>query len=1088
MWGTRASARGVASTGAVVALLVATAIASAAPTQPLPSVQISWPAPGTATNADMLAVDVRFAAAGNVQTVTLELDGREVGRAANPPRLKSGSLTFPVPLAAAAEGTHELQAFAFQGSERAGLRGASARVPLLLDRTPPLLSLDVANGTFFAEPHLVVHGSVSDALSGLASLTCNGTASPIAAPFDCAVTLTEGANELVVRATDRAGNMTTRRLTLHHQPGGLAGAPDTPALDAVEDVFTPAALVAPAEITDDVVRTQVELVFAKDADLAAVNAVLRRIDGAIVSSREGVLIAVVRIPDPGSLDALRALVASLALDPALRAAELTVMPSPDALPEIITPGTAEVALLRSQLAVGAHAAWNAAAALESATAPTLVVADYFGGGPPGSLFGVTATSADFATTAADEHGWMVLGIAAGAFDGVGATLASDAVTGIYPGTIPLRVADVKLGLAGATLDDRILELVESAPGDVVVNTSLGSRCETPARVAASCTPAAAAGLALRWIERVRGSDPADPGANLENDFVHATSAGNVEASVGPIGASVNSKWAAAALLSPLVDPVSGLTVPNLSNTLVVESFTATATEPFRAGCSSPTAETGGTIAAIGSPVHSFDSPTTGRDHGDGGSSAATPQVAGTAAYVWALAPGLTPSQLVRLLETTARPAAAGCGGAPVLDVYAALLAADAGSARPVRTALLDADDDGDFDQADLAAFVTALGAGGAIDYGRHDLNGDGRTGGTTRERFDLDVDTTADRWSDTQEQPIQTVPVRFEDAAVTDLDVLCYYAHTDLYRGDTSVRDQFAAERCLELTLETAFPATVEPGVDRELVVRARRPNGLLQPGVHLELSPIGGSVADTAGFTGVDGALRTSARLLAGAPELRIQIVARAGAGGAELARTTVVAARASTSTGVVKILRRAGMSIACCSSPPCPNVVNAPDDVSSWSDSFSCHGVFPDFFGSGTGESTVTNAFTLEETLAGGRLVSLTTSSNSSANAIGGPASGAFGVAMSTYILEFEVDEPVDVSVRGSLSKSDPSGVVRVALSGNTLLLHRTTPGGFDETFTLQPGLYRFQIQTTIAADTTPINNPPSATGAFQASVTFD
>lgn len=1081
--------RGFAPVGAFLALLVATAIASAAPAQPLPSVEISWPAPGTATNADMLAVTVRFAAAGNVHAVALELDGREVGRAANPPRLKSGSIGFTAPLAGAGEGLHRLQAFAFQGDERAGLRGASARVPLLLDRTPPLLSLDVANGTFAAEPRIVLHGSVSDALSGVASLTCAGAPVAVAASFECAVALTEGANEVVVRATDRAGNTTSRRLTLHYQPGGLTGSPGTPALDAVEDVFAPSALVVPAEITDSVVRTQLELVLARDADTAAVNALLRRIGARIVSSREGVLIVVVRIPDPGSLDALRTLVASLALDPALRAAEPALMPSPDALPDIIAPGSADVSLLRSQLAVRAHAAWNARAALEDATPPTLVVADFFGGGPPGSLFGVTATSADFATSSADEHGWMVLGIAAGAFDPVGAALAADAVTGIYPGTLPVRVADVRLGLAGATLDDRILELVENAPGDAVVNTSMGSPCGTPAGAAGFCTRAAATRLALRWIERVRGSDPSDPGANLENDFVHVTSAGNVNPSpVGATGAELNSKWSAAALLSPLVDPASGLTVSNLANTLVVESFTATAAEPFRPGCSSPTAEVGGTIAAIGSPVHSFDSPTTARNHGDGGASAATPQVAGTAAYVWALAPGLTPTQVVQLLETTARPSSAGCGGAPVLDAYAALLAADAGTARAVRDALLDADGDGDFDHADLAAFVTAFGAGGAIDYGDHDLNGDGRTGGNTRDRLDLDLDTAADRWSDTQEQTIQTIPVRYEDAAVTDLDVLCYYAHTALYDGDPSVRDQFAAEQCLELTLETTFPTTVEPGVDHELVIRARRPNGLLQPGLHLELSPIGGSVADTAGFTGVDGALRTSGRLFAGASELRVLIVARAGAGGAEIARKTVVATRASTSTGVVKVLRAAGMSIACCSSPPCPNVVNAPDDVSSWSDSFSCHGVFGDFFGSGPGEVTVTNSFTLEETLAGGRLVALTTSSTSSANAIGGPASSAFGVAQSVYILEFEVDEPIDVSVRGSLSKSDPSGVVRVSLSGNTVLIHRTTPGAFDHTFTLQPGLYRFQIGTTIAADTSPINNPLSATGAFQASVTFD
>lgn len=887
---------------ALAASLLATGAATGGAASPAPTVAIVWPAPAAATSARTIAVDVRFAASandgaggptGNVHTVVLELDGREVGRYANPPRIKAGSHQFTVDLGAF-EGAHVLRAFAYQGSARAGLRGESAPVRLVVDRTPPELGLTAPlEGEFVRESRVVVRGTVSDAGSGLASLSCAGSNVAVAATFSCEASLVDGVNELTVRAVDRAGNETARTVTVHHQPGGLAGSSATPALAAIEDVFAPEALVDASEITAGVVRTQLELVLAPDAALADVNALLRRIHGRIVSSRAGVAIALVRIPDPGSLDALDAILGTLALDPVLRAAAPALMLPPDALPDIVA--LADVRFVGSQLAVRAHAAWNARAALAGSTPPTLVIADYFGGGPPGDMFGVAATSADFSSGAANEHGWMVLGIAAAAFGPVGGALAADAVTGIYPGSIPLRVADVTLGLAGPALRDRMLELVESAPGKVVVNTSLGGwGCSTPVEAARFCSTAHATAAALRWIERVRGTDPARPSVSLEGKFVHATSAGNLEPSpVGPLGAAVNSDWTAATLLSPLVDPVSGLTVPNLANTLVVENFTSTATEPFRPGCIASSAEIGGTIAGVGSPVHSFDSPTTARDHGDGGSSAATPQVAGVAAYVWALAPGLSPAQLVGVLGTTARPSSAGCGGASVIDAYAALLAADAfDPALPVRAALLDADENGAFDELDLAAFVAAFAtANGAVDYGRHDLNGDGRTGGDARDRFDFDVDTTADRWSDSQEQTINTVPAHFDDSAATDLDVLCYYAHSTLYSGDTAVRDAFAVDHCLEVSLETAFPAAVDAGADYELVVRVRRSSGQLQPGVHLDLTATGGVVGDGAGVTDSAGTFRTSGRALAGATELRIEIVARAGAGGAELARTTVTA-----------------------------------------------------------------------------------------------------------------------------------------------------------------------------------------------------
>jgi hypothetical protein len=709
--------------------------------------------------------------------------------------------------------------------------------------------------------------------------------------------------------------------------GGLAGEPGARALDAVAGVFSPDAFVAPTELSGSLVRTQVELAFRKDATVGQVNDLLRRIGGRIVSSRAGVLIFVVRIPDPGSVAALDQILDSLSRDVVLRAANPVIMSEPEILPGVIFPGTARVGFVRQQLAVRAHAAWNARAALGAASPPTLVLGDFFGDGPPDqNLFGVLAEPSDFGTDLPNHHGYLVLGIAAGSFDDTGGSVEAEAVTGMFPGPISLRVADIAGGvgatlLGGATLDDRLLALIETAPGTVVLNTSLGTSCETLEDAARFCTLESATSDALRWIERVRGTDwPGDLTHDLEEKFLHATAAGNVE-SIGRFGADMSSKWNAATLLSPLVDPVTLEVVPNLTNTLVVENFTSTSIEPFRPNCVAPSSEVGGTIAAIGSPVYSFAGPNMTQELPDGGTSSATPQVAGLAAYVWALRAGLAPAELVSLLQRTAEPANLGCGNGLVIDSYAAVLAADENNpVRPVRRALLDVADNagnegrnGTVDEHDIDLFVEKIEApdAGQIDYGRYDLNGDGRTGipaggpgGSARVDLDLDGSyglATLD---------VEGLPLRFDENAGTDLRILCHFAYSpSVYDGNEAARrERLGLQRCLDLSLETQFPDTVQPAVNNLLIIRAvdleltdpTNPNEVLgQAGVRIELTVSGGAVDNFFGTTNVDGIFQTNARLFVDQPELTIEVIARAGENGLELARRTVRAAATVTNGG---------------------------------------------------------------------------------------------------------------------------------------------------------------------------------------------
>jgi alpha-tubulin suppressor-like RCC1 family protein/PKD repeat protein len=130
----------------VTALLTAGVLAAGPPS---PTVTITLPADGHVTGQDTLAVEVAFRAdaaprgradgpTGNVETLLLTVDGVEVARHQNPPQVKEGHHTFVVDLSAYPDGLVTLEAHGFQGNERAGLRGSSAPVTVVIDRSPSL--------------------------------------------------------------------------------------------------------------------------------------------------------------------------------------------------------------------------------------------------------------------------------------------------------------------------------------------------------------------------------------------------------------------------------------------------------------------------------------------------------------------------------------------------------------------------------------------------------------------------------------------------------------------------------------------------------------------------------------------------------------------------------------------------------------------------------------------------------------------------------------------------------------------------------------------------------------------------------------
>jgi len=199
-------------------------------------------------------------------------------------------------------------------------------------------------------------------------------------------------------------------------------------------------------------------------------------------------------------------------------------------------------------------------------------------------------------------------------------------------------------------------------------------------------------------------------------------------------------------------------------------------------------------------------------HRVNGTSFSAPQVAGLASYLWILSPDLRNQPVLVTRQAILANTRNNSFTTGIIDAYATVLSLDATAIStpddaPVRHAILDWNEDGGFDEADVSEFlshyedpithqpVEPLDP----DYSRFDLNGDGYTGGSRKERFDLDR-TGSTQYGESKysvvTQDIEEQSTSFDENSLTDLEILCYYAYSSLYTGDIDKLKELLGNKC----------------------------------------------------------------------------------------------------------------------------------------------------------------------------------------------------------------------------------------------------------------------------------------------------
>lgn len=681
----------------------------------------------------------------------------------------------------------------------------------------------------------------------------------------------------------------------------LKGHPAAPVADALTDLRYTAA--APADVdSEGVILTRLDVRLTPEATVGQLNAALAGVNGGIVAMQPGVLTVVVAVPRQPTPADLQRQADLLAAYPGIRLASPGRQPAAAVLPFAPTDPVPNVSELQ-KLGVIHHllparfpAAWNAAGAnqrlLDGCQRIPVIVLDFFGQASTDwiSEFPAFAPGGLASDGSADTHGFDASTTIAARFD-------AGALTGANPfhQCLQLRPLSVRGSSFEAISLQLSAELRVLPAGKVVVNQSIGFKDDCP-----TCVPADIPAVLYTGLQRGYATLTWKEATSARwNDFAIAVSAGNDanKPLAGIYDAFGRARYSSPASISTTSDPLlafagqGGLFVPPgerpefPSLAASVDELITLASDvrergldllppAFNAILVGSAKEGLNATALVRSAFSDFfpDLHTVGECvpmslepfRCSNGTSFAAPQVAGLLSYLWLLSPELrnhrSSSEAVRAIQENVRTAV---GGLPVLDAYAAVLSLDAAGAllpatASIRIALLDADGNGSFTDDDLDTFLSHYFDVNGLplapterDYSQFDLNGDGFTGGARLDRFDLDR-AGSTRFGQSLytalEFDLGGERVSLNENAVSDLQILCYYAYSPLYLGSAQRRETLLANRCAPITV-SVDPAgvTLAPGGAQQFAAAVR---GTTDPRVTWVVPSAGGTVSASGVFT----------------------------------------------------------------------------------------------------------------------------------------------------------------------------------------------------------------------------------------------
>ncbi|MBT9587102.1 S8 family serine peptidase [bacterium] len=601
-------------------------------------------------------------------------------------------------------------------------------------------------------------------------------------------------------------------------PGGLA-------LAALTEVR--ANPVPRGSIDGNTLLTRISLVLLPGATLADLRDAAKKVDASgIAFSQPGSPFLDLEVPRQNNALALLSLAESLQGQRGILLAEGAqqfgdqALPSADGL-------TAPKEALNHLLVTRFPGAWNLKRRADLGPKIRVVVADNYGG--PHENFDQqlegSVTLPPFDPAEVLDHGFKVVSTLAARFDSLQSHAANPSPRNLDIRAVALRGLSRNQGLA------EIFAAIQSARGTdpVIVNLSVGFNIGVEFESLTGLGPTALRlKLESHYLDGLHWASLTRQAPDFEDRVLLIHSAGNDaltpggQAYPGIRSSELNSPFTIATVIdsieriaqdellwNPPGQPLGDLRLDQAAvdglvseRTALIGGKPAMKNNLLRVGCTtrgerledltvSAFCNDSGQLFAVGEGCHVLQEAgaNPARSVVDGTSFAA-PQVAGLAAYLWQLDDTLSRqpvAQTVRLLQATARGSAAvpAC-----LDAYGACLALDArrGDLK-MRQELIDVvGSDFKFNELDLQDFerIYALNTPAGppdpadSDDSRHDLNGDGFTGGSRVTRFDLNAGALGQDGSpifSSLQVNVEGSRVTLNEEALTDLDILKYFAY-----------------------------------------------------------------------------------------------------------------------------------------------------------------------------------------------------------------------------------------------------------------------------------------------------------------------